>query len=433
MAKKEKRRREKSGGFTAVETVVAVVVLSILSAYAIPKLFGLKDQADATEETLKIKDIEARHTQEILKAGKRGYRPRLGDVVGFRPEVVSEPTPETAPLLVDYSFAFFSESPTSTTPEGGWIAIHPGIGSGSRSDAFDYPASDEQMLCDGVQIWRRFRNTSDPTRSYLIPSTPSVFQARSFEASIVSGGPSSGALPSDEIPKCRAIYRSISVTNIAANQTQTYLDALRARPGHVEWISSTGRLYHYSDLSPVREDWTLRSMADAPGTSSRVRDILPQKWRATCTPHVEKYGAPYVLSGLTNGWSTTLPTHFGGTGIRSMAGDNGKEKSHWGHVAGTNLRVIQEDPLISAVDGRPLTEILGGARCERVGEAPAPPPADPGDPGAYPMATDGSGYCLSPGRKLPTYRDSSGTPTSSASDPVVELATEAVDDPTNCP
>jgi hypothetical protein len=49
------------------------------------------------------------------------------------------------------------------------------------------------------------------------------------------------------------------------------------------------------------------------------------------------------------------------------------------------------------------------------------------------VATDGSGYCLSPGRKLPTYRDSSGTPTSSVSDPVVELATEAVDDPTNCP
>ena len=71
--------------------------------------------------------------------------------------------------------------------------------------------------------------------------------------------------------------------------------------------------------------------------------------------------------------------------------------------------------------------------CERVGPAPAVPPSDPGDPGAYPMAQDGSGYCLSPGRKLPTYKDGSGTPTGSSSDPVVELATEAMDDPTNCP
>lgn len=436
MTQREKRPPTpfgKAGGFTALEIIVTVVVLSILSAYAVPKLFGLKDQADEAEETLKIQDIASKHAKEMLEQGKRnGSLPTLGGTVGYRPEVVSEPAPATAPLLVDYSFAFFSETPTST-PEGGWIGIHPGVGPDSRTDAFDYPAADEQMLCDGAQIWSRFKGTGDPT-SYYIPVSPNVLQARGFEASIVSGGPSSGALPTDEIPKCRAIYRSIRVTNISATQTATYLAALRARPGHVEWISPTGRLFHYSALTLVMEDWTLRSMSDAPAPgAARVRDILPQKWRATCSAHVQRYGAPYVLRGLVNGWNSTLPTHFGGTGIRSMAGDNGKEKSHWGSVEGTNLRVLQESPLISAIDGRPLTEILGGAYCERVGEAPVPPPADSGNPGAYPMASDWSGYCLGKGRKLPTYKDGNGTPTASATDPVAELATEAVDDPTNCP
>lgn len=167
------------------------------------------------------------------------------------------------------------------------------------------------------------------------------------------------------------------------------------------------------------------------GTTYPAREATPSanRFAFDCSPYSRRYGVPYVIRGVQP-W---------GSGVLSSS--NGLEKSAsymisvstegaFTHYDGT-LGVISSSTswLHHTFKGEPDKN----GYCERQGPAPTVPPSDPGAPGAYPMAADGSGYCLSPGRKLPTYRDGNGTPTASASDPVAELATDAVDDATNCP
>lgn len=392
----EKRswRIARRNGFTAIETVVTVVVLAILAAYATPKLFGLKEQADATEETLKIKDIEERHTQEILKAGKRGSNPTLGDVVGFRPEVVAEPAPDTAPVLIDYSFGFstsFGTSPSIQT-----IVVR-------ENSTTSFMDNVEQVTC-GTETSALFTPNAYYTAnggaiwtSKLITST--------FE--LVSGSVHSVA-PGTPVPKCRG-----SITGYQGWCNNTPAACGVAAAPHHTWIDGSGNPRTiYSPLTDSTLAYAHGSYNGGLSTIGWLRDLPASKWRLTCASHSSDYGVSYLIKGAS------------GT-------SNNLEKGVWQAVAWTYLGQIQSSPRYDAADGVPPS--VGGAYCERVGPAPAIPPAAPGFLGAYPMAADYSGYCLSQGRKLPTYRDGSGTPTDSSSDPVVELATEAVDDPTNCP
>ena len=163
---------------------------------------------------------------------------------------------------------------------------------------------------------------------------------------------------------------------------------------------------------------------------SNYKSFVANYFYYDCTGYKRRYGVPYVIRAgnllASNGKEVMTPNQM--TSVTSF------------EISATR-QLISGDPaapnmytdMYEQSGGIKYPERHQAAYCERVGPAPALPPSDPGDPGAYPMAQDGSGYCLSPGRKLPTYRDGSGTPTSSASDSVVELATEAVDDPANCP
>jgi prepilin-type N-terminal cleavage/methylation domain-containing protein len=423
----EKRswRRARRNGFTAAETVVTVVVLAILAAYATPKLFGLKEQADATEETLKIKDIEARHTQEMLKAGKRGSNPTLGDVVGFRPEVVAEPAPETAPMLVDYSFRIRLYYSTNSFYKDLGYTANSGTIRTSDTTRWGDPDGDGSSSCEeivtGIQLGtispKRFGTNGSSATIGLGVKGESLLDA----VRVTALGASQDVGVTDTIPSCRVdsskFYKwgnsNIETPLIPSVWGEPYLGYV---PSTLPWVSD----------SPLHE--SLFSLTPA---NVYVRNVAPNSYRYDCSSYSNRYGAPYLTRGLPS----------------SPTGLNGRETTPFVTLV-SSLTLIASGAQVTQYFGGPYSPATGNvydliptsspfsspsSYCERVGPAPSVPPSDPGDPGAYPMAADGSGYCLSSGRKLPTYRDSSGTPTSSSADPVVELATEAVDDPTNCP
>lgn len=397
----EKRswRIARRNGFTAIETVVTVVVLAILAAYATPKLFGLKDQADATEETLKIKDIEARHTQEILNAGKRGSNPTLGDVVGFRPEVVAEPAPDTADVMVDWSFFVRFAVGTSTSFAAENLGIPMSYITSGSVTQWEDPNNDGLATCEelvsggrGKLAW--FSGGNSPS----VKKGMGVLRPLEDDFVVESLGVSIGAPASAAPPQCRANRISVSRwrSTAAAGYQRHILDDIE-------------QTEEYVSVLPQWESVTWQS----PGITTTLKTIAPERYRFTCSPASEKYGTKYELKGHT---------------AAQLHPD--KDKSTW---MGTTRSLVSLGTTPASYEQIAAVPTVGTRYCERVGPAPAVPPADPGNPGIYPMAADGSGYCLSPGRKLPTYRDGSGTPTSSASDSVVELATEAVDDPANCP
>jgi type II secretory pathway pseudopilin PulG len=373
-----------SRGFSAAETVVTVVVLAILSAYAAPKLFGVKEQADAAEETLKIKDIEARHSQEMLKAGKRGSNPILGDVVGFRPEVVAEPAPDEAPVLYSYSYyTLLPYSPRSTaqvlsTDLFGYRPLNsPPYGSGQNwADTNGDKMSGCEELVSGIKTPRFIKRNSEYI--YLL------------EMNVSKIGDDYQVPHSNPVPGCAINSFSYKKwCNSTSTSCQTEVD-----------IPPEAFAAGYS------KTWTtVYSFSTDHSYNTR---LSPTHYRYSCQAYTDKFGVEYQININDSEPYKTLPI----TRVKVSDSPIAYEQSY--------ANVYPPPP-------------QSGVMCVRVGAAPEAPPSDPGDPGAYPMAADHSGYCLSPGRKLPTYRDSNGTPTSSASDPVMELATDAVDDPTNCP
>jgi prepilin-type N-terminal cleavage/methylation domain-containing protein len=400
-----------SRGFTAAETVVTVVVLAILSAYAIPKLFGLQDQAKSTEETLKIKDIEARHTQELLKAGKRGVNPALGDVVGFRPEVVAEPAPDTAPMRVSYSYSFGFWLPGSSMASTLILSTgHP-----RPTNAADQVWQDRNG--DGISSCSEIGDL-DPLKKKHYKNAGFEIDYFGEERGIrtsVSGGDTDRLL-TDPIPSC--VFERYEVRRWYSSSTSaTGLMYLALGPEYPLqsrfYVSASPQAYSYGRNS----------------NGSWYSSFNPNRMLYDCRYYSRQYGVPYVIKGasiaainggeaITASQAATYPSLFQITGTSISEGTV--------EIDGTFPTLYRFEP--NPINMANHQNVV----CERQGPAPVPPPADPGDPGAYSMAADHSGYCLSPGRKLPTYRDSAGTPTSSASDPVVELASEAVDDSTNC-
>lgn len=415
-AKKEGRRNRK-GGFTAVETMVAVVVLAILSAYAIPKLFGLKDQADATEETLKIKDIEARHAQEILKAGKRGDRPRLGDVVGFRPEAVEEPgepAPETAPMLVNYSYRFNLRLPTTIDANG----LILGLDKTTKSLWIDKNGDDIASCSELGDLldWHPSYSNNIGKQYYdnVGLEVEHFGDGRSFQTTPIGPHGDKNVPITDPIPHCQ----------IDSLTTRRWYTSPGTNRVHLTFPHITSQTHQY--VSTVA---TTTNYAMFGSSTTRIKAFGPNRFFYDCRSYSEQYGVPYVIRGAP-------VSSINGKEYMTLSDAN---KSPVFQMAESSQRVVQrqDDPTLYDRITDPFNMTPHeNARCERDGPAPEPAPeepSDPGSPGAYPIATDGSGYCLSPGRKLPTYKDGAGTPTSSPSDIVAEIATEAVDDPTNCP
>lgn len=429
----EKRSRKiaRRNGFTAIETVVSVVVLAILAAYATPKLFGLKEQADATEETLKIKDIEARHTQEILKAGKRGVNPTLGDVVGFRPEVTAEPAPDTAPMLVDWTWrrTILTEPRhlrTSNLQQSTAGYMSPSIFGDLYLKCKDVPLHINPLAVNGYtrgyqtnELWDSysgsFTETTNPNMYYRL---------NSFTATQL--GPSEAVPASEPAPKCDLFIDVYKFTVITGSYPQDPLFGnMRGVRTHVVTNATT---YSLNGGSEIYSSWEEVSG----GTAYHHREGTPSATHFSydCSPYSQRYGVKYVIRNVQPWGSGVLSTS---NGLEKSATymDSVSTSGAFTHYNSSGVGVVASSTtwLTNTFNGKPDRN----GYCERVGPPPEAPPSDPGNPGIYPMAADGSGYCLSPGRKLPTYKDSTGTPTSSASDSVVELATEAVDDPANCP
>jgi hypothetical protein len=394
-------------------------VLAILSAYAIPKLFGLQDQARTTEETLKIKDIEARHAQELLKAGKRGVNPALGDVVGFRPEVVAEPAPDTAPMLMDWKWNSSNLVPAPFRIVGGTVPW---------SQKYTLP----MITAEEIAALPDFRCTNE--RDFLNPealdgnvvsSTSLLYHKVNFLSTTLSGPMED--IPADApAPKCTFIFDIEQFSVASSYGVHPWMGlGLRGVKSHYHrdgmGYNGTSEYYWSGSLviTPIStvSSWEYVNYGGSPA-QEREADVSANRYRLDCSSYSSRYGVPYRIKGarhsLSNGLETSawLNSYQTFEDVRHLDAEN---------KVGFGMTYVNR-----------ANTALNGV-CERQGPAPVPPPADPGDPGAYSMAADHSGYCLSPGRKLPTYRDSAGTPTSSAADPVVELATEAVDDPTNCP
>lgn len=401
-------RIARRNGFTAIETVVTVVVLAILAAYATPKLFGLKEQADATEETLKIKDIEARHSQEMLKAGKRGSNPILGDVVGFRPEVVAEPAPDTAPMRVSYGYSF-QFNPDQYGGSTGAMYISTGYprdtsAQGGSGVWFD-PDDDGISTCSELSSLD-FRAKLMTIRGMVL----GFFVGEDDSIRTSSTSSDRDLLLTDPIPRCRI-----------------------ERVAYRRWRTTVATGYVYQDIPELPTTsykyMTENFFGDMPyGKNSAgrfFRTIAPNHFSYDCRSYSRSYGVQYVIKGSADARMNNKEhlTRAESAGLSIVFAVNSTDVE----IVGSSP--VQYDKVPNAIN----TSSHSSVHCERVGPAPAVPPSDPGDPGVYPMAADGSGYCLSPGRKLPTYKDSAGTPTSSASDSVAELGTEAVDDLTNCP
>lgn len=402
--------------------MVTVVVLAILAAYATPKLFGLKEQADATEEILKIKNIEARHSREMLKAGKRGVNPTLGDVVGFRPEVVAEPAPETAPMLVDWTWNKSKLLPIIFS--GAPAPINGAVGGYILSSEYN----DESKLFRCSNAWDFINPLAANGNVYIhlpgVSGSETHWKLNSFSASTADAYEDVPA--TDPSPRCTL---SMNLDHLYRNHLSGTVPLFGAR-GKWTRVDITGA----SESTIVYDPPYSGAFAPPPPTvkarpweywpslvtSPAVAEMTPSadQFRYDCSFYSQEYGVPYRIKDSTPG----------AAGAETGAWTGGTDVSFEGEFVALTPRKIGDGRLYINKN----TPSRSGV-CERVGPAPETPPADPGAPGAYPMATDGSGYCLSPGRKLPTYKDGSGTPTESSSDPVVELATEAVDDPTNCP
>lgn len=385
--REKKRHTSGSRGFTALEVVVTVVVLAILAAYATPKLFGLKDRAKETEETMKIQDLESRHAKAMLEQGKRnGSLPTLGGTVGFRSPVVSEEAPDELPVLYSYSYwMLIPRDPRSSTEVfspnllGYRPLTSPPFGSGVNwQDPNGDGVSGCEELVSGI-IDSRFVKID--TTSYALLTGISVARA----------GDDYQKSHTEPVPSCiiqSVSYRRWCTTGTTCKNDETDIPSAAASLGFSK---------------------TLTTVSSFDTDHSYQRRLSPAFYRYSCAGHSERYGVEYALPA---NMSLDAPRPLNRTRTMVSSSPVYYEQSY--------------DPVYPPAP-------VANAKCVRQGPAPEPAPSDPGDTGAYPMAADGSGYCLSPGRKLPTYKDGAGTPTSSPSAPVAELGSEAVDDPTNCP
>lgn len=62
-----KKRKEKGKGFTLVEIVTVAAIVAILAAYATPKLFGIVEDAERTQVTMEVKNLEAELNHFLLQ------------------------------------------------------------------------------------------------------------------------------------------------------------------------------------------------------------------------------------------------------------------------------------------------------------------------------------------------------------------------------
>lgn len=424
--REKKRRVPGARGFTAIEVVVTAVVLAILAAYATPKLFGLKDQAKEAEETLKIQDIASRHAKEMLEQGKRsGSLPTLGGTVGFREPVVAEPAPDTAPMLVDWNFPGFLH-PSGRINKTTWTDT-----SFDASDLFyvgSKYSSDGVFRCDNPNLYANPRYDGS---AVIQQGTPALYfhMFNREDLSLARRGALEDAPVSQAAPTCQVNlkFRVFSV----ASSYGLFPSPWNAKGYYEEHtITPTGMTARrvHAPIGLYAGTESVVSVSQPYLTSGNSVEIWANSFRFDCSSYSAIYGVPYVIRGLTGFSAAELAAWHGQETATSWVGLGTTPPSY-------ALEQISSSPVMNRVNlllqQRYPTRNLG--YCERQGPAPAVPPSDPGDPGAYPMSTDGSGYCLSPGRKLPTYRDGAGTPTTSPSDPVAELATDAVDDATNCP
>jgi type II secretory pathway pseudopilin PulG len=392
---------KKKGGFSTVEVVITTVILAILAAIATPKLANMTGQADRAAEKKAIKSIENLHAAAILANSKSGASPypTLGSSVGFRPEipgVTPEPAPAEAEVLFNYGFTLidYVRDPVSNI-------IHP-ITLGGPLKSCSALASENLASLMFIPA------------PYGVPNF-----LGSVDINLEPIGENLG-VPRSEPPACR--ISAWSFRKFYTTPMGEYVNLVNA--------TQTANNAFYASGPLVSRVGVARG-ATAPGnTGGHLHVIAPNTVQLTCEPYSERHGVEYRL---TNNPFGTISGRQDLSQVRTF---------DTGSAFDQTLTSISPDPEVTAYYEQRIHQsylthwFAPNAKCERVGPAPELPPAvpaDPGSPGKYPLAADGSGWCVGPGRKLPAFSDENGTPTSSHSDVVREIAADAVDDEANCP
>lgn len=429
-------RKKTEGGFTLLEMTISAVILAILAAYAIPKLATGKDKADATAESLAIAALEMRHKASLLDYYRTGERPTVGNIVGYRAPSISEPAPAEAEVLFDYGFFGHFEF---NHPNGqakiilGYVAGTTPVDalSGNDTTTWKNPTRTSFPSCsdltDGFWIYNvgpngaydaiKFNQWGSTVYSGLFRLGAGVLGPRSENINLTPIGGGNRGVPRSARPGCLVSASALNWwrNTPAAGYTEHVLQP-------EDTGGSSQGTFRYVSETPIIQGRLLDIRGTTAGSVRSLTRISPSHFRLTCEAYSTRYGVPYSLSGLPS-------LHALATGRNDVT-----KLRPIVFTTNTGLSGVYHYDGTATVASETFTPPgVGSAKCVRQGPAPETPPTDPGSPGDYPPAADGSGWCLSAGRKLPTYSDSAGTPTSSTDDSVFELAAEAVDDPTNCP
>lgn len=399
-------------GFTFLEVVIAMVIVGILGS-ALARFVDF-DAANKAAADLGYQAVEARwKTIQVEKiadtvSSKSAAFPSLADLSGYVQASASEPAPDTAPVLVDWRW------------EAG---MHRGFGYAWAS----YPSGQPLITSD-------FR--CDPAANYISPAyrdSAAVFMSNSSSTSAyylmihdyvtaLSGQTEDSPLDS-MAPHCEINY-SFSVFQ---DNRSSWSSTLRTWPD--PW-GMKGTLTHWS-YSPVGYTRTTSTNTVSNGIVSSV--ISPQEaftynltnnkryqttpqadsYRLDCSSYQSRYGTEYRLAGVTH------ETQW-----------NGMVTSGWKPASDPVQTTIQTTPFTIryndmnlAVDHGPTAKF---GRCERVGPAPALPPATDGNPGNPPPKADLSGLCVAKGWSVATFK-ADGAPTSAATDLVARISSPTED------
>jgi type II secretory pathway pseudopilin PulG len=404
---------KKTGGFSTVEVVITTIILAVLAAIATPKLANMSGEANSTAEKKAIKSIEMLYAAAMLANSKSGsLYPTIGSSVGFRPEipgVTPEPAPDEAPVLFNFGFQFqslvrYPETARTMTVQHRVVGIYHLV---DQSNVF--------KSCSDLEtaVKANYKFVSVPGTMGDPPLYMGVADIK-----IDAEGNNRGVSRTDSPPACRVSSWKFRTFRTTPADGYEYLD--------VGSSGQTSANAFYASQELV-DGYGFTDGARLENPSGKLLVIGPSSHQFTCEPLTERYGVEYRLQG--------------GYGVVSGRPGLGIAKPFESSGLYTHTLVgFPQDLSTNYYEQRLRTTFISSptsptsAKCVRNGPAPELPPAvpaDPGSPGKYPLAEDGSGWCVGPGRKLPAFSDENGTPTTSHSDVVREIASDAVDDEIN--
>lgn len=406
-------------GFTFLEVVIAMVIVGILGS-ALARFVDF-DAANKAAADLGYQSVEARwKTIQVEKisdtvSSKSTAFPSLADLSGYVEASASEPAPDTAPMLVDWTWNKSKLLPIIFS--GAPAPINGAVGGYILSSEYN----DESKLFRCSNAWDFINPLAANGNVYIhlpgVTGSETHWKLNSFSASTADAYEDVPA--TDPSPRCTL---SMNLDHLYRNHLSGTVPLFGAR-GKWTRVDITGA----SESSIVYDPPYSGAFAPPPPTvkarpweywpslvtSPAVAEMTPSadQFRYDCSFYSQKYGVPYRIKDSTPG----------AAGAETGAWTGGTDVSFEGEFVALTPRKIGDGRLYINKN----TPSRSGV-CERVGPAPAVPPATDGNPGNPPPKADFSGLCVAKGWSVATFK-ADGSPTSAATDLVARISSPTED------